>query len=62
MASQMMALRYPSSEVAPIGGDIPVIDEAIQQMRDLMYQIVLPADDVSMGPPISPPRVVALSD
>ena len=62
MASQMTALRYPSSKVAPLGGDIPIVDDAIQQMRDLVYKIVLPADDVSMGPPISPPLGVALSD
>ena len=42
--------------------NFPVVDNAVQEMVDLMDESVLPADDMPVRPPVLPPGVMSFCD
>src|SRR5207248_5816230 len=45
-----------------VGSDLAIVDNRIQQVIDLVDEGMFPADDMSLGPPVLPPRVKRLAD
>ena len=41
-----------------MGRDIAIVGDAVEQVSELVYERVLPTDDVSVRPPVFPERVV----